>query len=183
MSEVYAIGPGESERRLELRDGRLFCVVRLQHLWGEFCRELILRSSVGGARTIEGTYLPRVSGVRQWKDVERIARETTGGRRDIPWHIPERSAQIVRKIAPKNANRIVTALSAVSPIDEIRAIRNYVVHPNRGTRVKYEAAARRAGVSDSDPDILLTTKVYPGNVALFEYWAAQIQTIALNASL
>lgn len=131
---------------------------------------------------MEGTYLPRVSGVRQWKDVERIARETTGGRRDIPWHIPERSAQIARKLAPKNANQIVTALSSVSPIDEIRAVRNYVVHPNRDSRAKYDAAARRLGVFDSDPDILLTSKVYPGNVALFEYWAAQIRMVALDAS-
>ena len=133
---------------------------------------------------MEGTYLPRVSGVRQWKDVEKIALETTGVRqpRDVPWHIPERSAQIAQKLAPKNAAQIVTALSSVSPIDEIRAVRNYVVHPNFDTRVKYDAAARRAGVFDSDPDILLTSKVQPGNVALFEYWAVQVRTVALDAS-
>ena len=131
---------------------------------------------------MEGTRLPRVSGVRQWKDVERVARETTGGRRDVPWHIPERSAQIALKLAPKNATRIATALSSVSPIDEIRAIRNYVVHPNRDTRVKYDAAARRAGLFEPDPDTLLTAKVYPENVTRFEYWANQIRIVALEAS-
>ena len=184
MSELYRIESGAVELHPERRDGRLFCVVRLQHLWGEFCRELITRSSIGGARTMEGTRLPRVSGVRQWKDVEKIARETTGRRLDVPWHIPEQSARIALKLAPKNATQIVTALSSVSPIDEIRAIRNYVVHPNLDTRVKYGAAARRAGAldPDPDPDILLTTKVYPGNVTRFEYWAAQIRIVALDAS-
>ena len=182
MSELYRIESGAVELHPERRDGRLFCVVRLQHLWGEFCRELIARSSIGGARTMEGTRLPRVSGVRQWKDVEEIARETTGGRRDVPWHIPEQSARIALKLAPKNATQIVTALSSVSPIDEIRAIRNYVVHPNRNTRVKYDAAARRAGALDPDPDILLTSKVYPENITRFEYWATQIQIVALEAS-
>ena len=131
---------------------------------------------------MEGTRLPRVSGVRQWKDAEKIARETTGRRLDVPWHIPEQSARIALKLAPKNATQIVTALSSVSPIDEIRAIRNYVVHPNLDTRVKYDAAARRAGALDPDPDILLTSKVYPGNVTRFEYRAAQIRIIALDAS-
>ena len=133
---------------------------------------------------MEGTYLPRVSGVRQWKDVERVARETTGRRGDVPWHIPEQSTRIALKLAPKNATQIATALSSVSPVDEIRAIRNYVVHPNRDTRVKYDAAARRAGAldPDPDPDILMTSKVYPGNVTRFEYWAAQIRIIALDAS-
>ena len=184
MYERYRIEPEVFDSHPERRDGRLFCVVRLQHLWGEFCRELIARSSIGGARTMEGTYLPRVSGVRQWKDVEEIARETTGARRDVPWHIPERSARIALKLAPKNATQIATALSSVSPIDEIRAIRNYVVHPNRDTRVKYDAAARRAGAldPDPDPDILLTSKVHPGNVTRFEYWAAQIRIVALEAS-
>ena len=131
---------------------------------------------------MEGARLPRVSGVRRWKDVEKIARETTGRRRDVPWHIQEQSARIALKLAPKNATQIVTALSSVSPIDEIRAIRNYVVHPNRNTRVKYDEAARRAGALDPEPDILLTSKVYPGNVTRFEYWAAQIRIIALDAS-
>ena len=184
MSERYRIESGAIELHPERRDGRLFCVVRLQHLWGEFCRELITRSSIGGARTVEGTRLPRVSGVRQWKDVEEIARETTGGRRDVPWHIPEQSTRIALKLAPKNATQIATALSSVLPVDEIRAIRNYVVHPNRDTRAKYDAAARRAGAldPDPDPDILLTSKVYPGNVTRFEYWATQIRIIALDAS-
>ena len=182
MYERYRIEPEVFDRHPERRDGRLFCVVRLQHLWGEFCRELITRSSIGGAHTMEGTCLPRVSGVRQWKDVEEIARETTGRRLDVPWHIPEQSARITRKLAPKNATQIVTALSSVSPIDEIRAIRNYVVHPNRNTRVKYDAAARRAGALDPDPDILMTSKVYPGNITRFEYWTTQIQIVALEAS-
>ena len=182
MTERYGVESGAFDRRLEQRDGRLFCVVRLQHLWGEFCHQLIARSSIGGAYTIEGTRLPRVSGIRRWKDVDRIAREVTGARRDIPWHIPQRSIRIAQEIAPTNANRIITALSSVSPIDEIRAIRNYLVHPNAGTRDRYDAAARRAGIFDADPDVLLTARISPGNVTMFEYWIIEIQAIALSAS-
>lgn len=165
------------------RDSQLYRVIRLQHLWGEFCRELVTRSSIGGVRTIGGTRLTGVRGVRVWKDVERVARESIGGRREIAWHVPERVVGIARKLSPANVSQITNSLSvAESPAPEIRIARNYLVHPNADTWIRYNRLSRELGVFDSDPEALLTANVPQRDVTRFEYWIIRLQTIALDAA-
>ena len=164
------------------RDSRLFSVIRLQHLWGEFCRELLVRSSIGGLSTIGGTYLPQVAGISHPDDVDRVAQQTLGTRGHIAWHVPRLADRVARSLSPANERQIRTALSSVSPIDDILRIRNYLVHPSADTRRRYSAVARRFGVFDSDPDVLLSANISPGNVTRFEYWVIQLQAVALNAS-
>ena len=163
------------------RDSRLFCVIRLQHLWGEFCRELLVRSSIGGATTIGGLYLPRASGIKRPSDVTRVARRTLK-QRHIAWHIPDNIARIANEIAPANENEIIIAVNSVSPVANILAIRNYLVHPNPRTRLAYSNAAIELGMPDSDPDTLLCARISPGGVTRFESWIIQLQAIALSAS-
>ena len=165
------------------RDSRLYCVIRLQHLWGEFCRELVTRSSIGGVSAIGGTRLPGVRGVRNWRDVERIASESLRGRREIAWHVPERVVGIARKLSPANESRITDSLAvAGSPAPEIRIVRNYLVHPNADTWIRYNRLSRELGVFDSDPDALLTANVPQRDVTRFEYWVIRLQAIALDAA-
>ena len=172
-------GPRSSYTEIH-KDFRFFCVIRLQHLWGEFCRELLVRSSIGGFYTIGGTQLPQVVGISHPRDVDRVAQQTLG-RYTIAWHVPQLAGRIARTLSPANVTQIVTALSSTSPIDDIRTIRNHIVHPNAGTRSRYSAVARRYGVFDSDPDAILSAKISPGNITRFEYWIIQLQAIALNA--
>ena len=165
------------------RDSRLYCVIRLQHLWGEFCRELVTRSSIGGVAAIGGTRLPGVRGVRSRRDVERIARESIGGRRKIAWHVPERVVGIARELSPANESQIADSLAvAGSPAPEIRIVRNYLVHPNADTWIRYDRLSRELGVFDSDPDALLTANVPQRDVTRFEYWVIRLQGIALDAA-
>ena len=149
-------------------------------LRGEFCRELLVRSSVGGFSTIGGTQLPQVVGISHPRDVDRVAQQTLG-RSTIAWHVPQLAGRVTRTLSPANETQIVTALSSTSPVDDIRTIRNYIVHPNAGTRSRYSAVARRYGVFDSDPDVLLSANISLGNITRFEYWIIQLQAVALNA--
>lgn len=172
----------DSERSAIHKVNRFYCVIRLQHLWGEFCRELVTRSSIGGVRAIGGARLPRVRNIRNWKDVERIARCASGGRREISWHDTERVVGITRRLSPANKSQITDSITvADSPIIEIRVTRNYLVHPNVDTWRKYSRTARRLGVFNPDPDALLTAFVFQTDATRFEYWIIRLQEIALDA--
>lgn len=183
LADAFVAGlRNDSERSAIHKANRFYCVIRLQHLWGEFCRELIMRSSIGGVRVIGGTKLTRVQGVRNWKDVERIARCASGGRREIAWHDTERVVGITRRLSPENKSQITDSITVSdSPATEIRATRNYLVHPNADTWRKYNGTARRLGVFNSDPDSLLTAFVFQTDATRFEYWIIRLQEIALDA--
>ena len=164
------------------RQNRMFCIVRLQYLWGEFCRELLLRSSIGKCYTIDGTYLPQVRGIRSPDDFEVEARRISRGQQYIAWHVPGRAADIVKGLSPANEMQITTALSSVSPSEDVRRIRNYIVHPNKGTRMEFSFVAQSLGIFDSDPDLLLRDRVSRSSVTRFEDWVIQLQIVALNAA-
>ena len=163
------------------RESRLFCVVRLQHLWGEFCRELLVRSAVGGAFTIDGTYLTRAQGINRAVDVVQEVRKVVR-RNIIAWHVPDVAVRATNSVAPANKTQILAGLSMNNPVDDIRAVRNYVVHPNVESRRRYNNVARKFGVFDTDPDALLRSSISRGNTTLFEDWVIQLQEIALVAS-
>lgn len=55
-------------------DGLLFLMVRLQHLWGEFCRELVVRLAIGGCVTRTGMYVSPVPEVKRVSDLPTIAK-------------------------------------------------------------------------------------------------------------
>ena len=52
--------------------GRGFLVNRLFHLWGEFCRILVIESALGGRRTLSGTILGRSPSVSRVSDIPAI---------------------------------------------------------------------------------------------------------------
>ena len=171
-----------SNRLLDIsRDSQLLCLVRLQHLWGEFWRELLYRSSLGGCHTTEGKYLHQVVSINNSRDFYAEISKLSSGRRYVAWHVPMIVANIVRGLSPDNGSQIVTALSSVSPAEDILSVRNYIVHPNKETRVKFSSVAQKFGIFDSDPAVLLSDKIFPSNVTRFEDWVIQLQIVALNA--
>ena len=164
------------------RESRLFCVVRLQHLWGEFCRELLVRSAVGGASTISGIYLPQVPGIKRAKDVDLMAAQIMNRRRFIEWYMPAYISKIAHMLKLVNQVQIIQGMNPDDTINDIRSVRNYIVHPTYESYQRYSNTAGKFGVFDPDPDILLSSSISPGNVTLFEDWVIQLQEITLNAS-
>ena len=159
--------------------GRLNLVVRLQVLWAEFCRELVERSALGGCRSLGGKVLPRAPGVSGLSDIRKIALAESG-RRPPPWHLTWFAVRVARRVGVQNLVEIRNGLSAVSAVDDLVAVRNYVVHPNEKTRVEYARVARRANCAGAAPQGLLAT-YQTGGATLFEAWVADLQTMALNA--
>ena len=61
------------------KDGRAYLVIWLQDLWGQFCRELVLRSAIGGCETRTGLRLKRVPGIKHVHDIPTVKKNTVVG--------------------------------------------------------------------------------------------------------
>jgi len=160
-------------------DGRALMIIRLQLLWAEFCRELVVRSALGGYRTIAGSLLSRGSAVSNPQAIQQAVNKERKGRPPT-WHSPTFVVAIARSLGIQNHGQIYMALSQVSPVDDLRAIRNYIVHPGEATRMAYEQVTWKLSALGADPVSLLAFRV-PGGATRFETWVADFKLMALNA--
>lgn len=161
-------------------EGQVRLLIRLQHLWAEFCRELITRSALGSCRTISGSLLTRVPRVNKVRDILGFAKkESKGG--FCPWHDPVFALGVANRLAVQNLSQMSLGLGAVSPANDLTAMRNYAVHPNKRTRTHYEQVTYKIGIPGAQPAELLATR-QTGGATLFETWVADLQLIALIAS-
>lgn len=162
------------------RDGRGFLVIKLQHLWGEFCRELVVRSAIGGCETRTGQTLPRVPGVKYVADIPRVTQKPLSGP-GTRWEDPGFAIDQARRLQVTNHNEIGLGLGSVSnSLDNLKCVRNFIVHPNRNTRGRYYHMTRTIGFSGIPPDHLLHQSL-PGGVTIFEDWVSSLTIAAWNA--
>jgi hypothetical protein len=161
-------------------DARSFLLIRLQMLWGHFCRELIIRSAFGGYYTISGVVLRKGTLVTDWRSIQAIVRRHSRNSH-FPWHIANFSIRIARDLGINNYRQVSMSLGGLSPMDNIINIRNYVVHPDVFTKTYYEITVRALGITvNIDPIRLMKSRV-TGGASLFEQWVADLQMIADNA--
>lgn len=161
------------------RSGQELSVIRLQHLWAEFCRNLIIRSALGNVRTMGLTMLPASPRVASLADVQRIVMRESNGRQP-PWHLADFTIRVAHQLVLANYQAINMSIGAISPIADLLKVRNYIVHPNQRTSMSYLLIANSFGVPSGDPVALLKT-VQPGGVTLFKDWVVQFQVIAAAA--
>ena len=163
------------------RDGRAHLVVRLQHLWGEFCKELIVRSAIGGCETRTGQALPRVSNVKRVSDIPKAIGTQLAGPR-AKWEEPSFTIGHASRLHVANYNAISIGLSSISlaNITNIKCLRNYLVHPNSFTGRQYAQMAGSLGFRGLMPDQLLS-QFLPGSVTMFEAWVSDLLSAAWDA--
>ncbi len=160
------------------RHGKRELVIRLQVAWGEFCRELVSRSALG-SRSVSGMLLTRPPGVSGEADVRAAAKAESGGIH-APWHKPKFATRVAKRLGVQNLTSIQSGLSAFSAVDNVLAVRNYIVHPSKGTKLAFAKVAHKFAPPGVEPDQLLGT-LQPGGATLFETWVADLQTMAKNA--
>ena len=161
-------------------DGLAYLMVRLQHLWGEYCRELVVRSAIGGCTTISGRV---VSGVPQVKKVAHISSLLGMDLTDpkTKWEQPRYAKRHARKLGVANYNEIDLGLSSVShTANRLRSVRNYLVHPNKNTAPRYLQLTRVYGLRGLPPEQLLR-HILPGGATVFETWIAELVSAAKTA--
>ena len=165
------------------RDGSLFLVVRLQHLWGEFCRELVVRSAIGGCVTRTGLYVPPAPEANHVRDLPDIARRFSRRSFTGPgslWEVPSIAIERARDLQVANYRQVSLGLSAVNVIGYLKPVRNFIVHPSASSVSGYDQAARSLGFPGLSPIRLLNQRL-PGGATIFEDWVSELETAAWNA--
>ena len=162
------------------RDSSAFLVVRLQHLWGEFCRELVVRSAMGGSATRTGLRLPPAPGVNHVRDLPTITRQFTRQPFSGPrsqWEIPRFAIDQARHLQVANFNQISLGLGSITTLDDLKCVRNFIVHPSESTALRYYQATRNLGFSGLPPIQLLNQRL-PGGATVFHTWVSDLETAA-----
>ena len=163
---------------IALKNSRLFLVNRMLHLWGEFCRQVVVASAIGGYKTYGGKTLNSAPNIKRSSDVLRVMQTTsiTGPR--INWHDPRWTLQKASAIQPDNLNEITLGIGA-APYDHFRRVRNFVIHSNAHTRAEFNTVALGFSLLGVSADELLTWRL-PGGGTVMESWVRDFQNAALN---
>ena len=161
-----------------LRHSRGFLVNRLSHLWGEFCRHVIVASALGGYRTVNGVLLgsaPQIGSVSDILTVMGVNSMTGPG---LNWGDPTWTARRVSRIRPANRNQITLGIGS-APFDEFRCVRNFVIHSNPHTRSQFDSIAATYSLVHALPEDLLLHRL-PGGATVMENWVKKFQMAALE---
>ena len=159
--------------------GKAYLVNRLQMLWGEYCRNLIILSARGNVLTIRGNLLAPGTGGGGLPRIKRIGKDFSSGPGtrwdDLKWAL-EKAGQLM----PVNLNQIGLGLGT-APSADLKVVRNFLIHPNQRTKSDYLKLARYLGYPDLEPNSLLAADWGDG-VDVIGSWVKQFQDSALEAA-
>ena len=158
---------------------RGFLVNRLFHLWGEFVRGLVVASALGGCIRLNGVIVGSAPNISHQSDIPQIIKEKSVAGPGLRWEDPNWTAGKVRRLQLSNAQQILLGIGA-APYDDLRRVRNFVVHPNPHTRLEFEAVAFRYSLFGVDSVDLLLHRL-PGGGTVLEGWILDLQSAALEA--
>lgn len=146
----------------------MFSVIRLQMLWGQFCKRVIIESALGSMSTSSGrTLSPRI-------------KTTKGISLEIRWHIPREALKQARKWQIENYNQIGLGLTS-APMDGINAFRNYLVHPGENSKERLLNAFPILRVTPEHGPYNLLLYTTSGGLSCFEDWVDRLMIAALEA--
>jgi hypothetical protein len=167
-----------------------YCVIHLQDCWNRFVRDLVMRSSLGGAVRASGARLPPGPRGHLWErdafDYLRLNWGRTMQKQlwEPDWHETSHASRAIDVLRPPNGNDLKTAFGAsANPITEVRPVRNFVAHRGRRTAASIEPVARHyAGPDWRQPrDILNVVIPGSGGVVVFEEWCRRFRAVAAAA--
>ena len=157
---------------------RGFLVNRLFHLWGEFCLHVIIASTLGGYRTLDGQHLSRGTHIASTADVLRAIKEQRLSGPGLRWGDPAWTANKLNQLGPANQSKISLGIGS-APYEDFRRVRNFVIHSNAHTRSQFDAVALKyLLVTISVNDLLFHG--LPGGATVMEGWVRDFQDAALD---
>lgn len=95
------------------------------------------------------------------------------------WDDPRFALQQASTLQIANYNQVSIGLSSAQTQD-MKFVRNFIVHPNEYTRLRYEQVARSLGSQGFSYDHLLSQRI-AGGATIFESWVHQLLGAAWNA--
>jgi len=157
------------------------CVIRLHDAWARFCRELIIISSYARPYSANGQRIPRVSGLRSYRQALRAIEECPRRHRrryEPRWAYARESIQIATCVGISNLSNVSAGIGLTpSPLEELRQVRNFFAHRNARTAQMVRDVAVQEGLPTRPLD-LVNYLQSPSGVTRFESWVIQLQLMA-----
>ncbi len=129
ISTVAAIGVMEHLTNPMLFEAYLaHAIIALHDAWAFRCRAIVLRSALGGARTVSGRVLPRVHArPLEWLR-NHWGRKAMSANWEPDWFIPATAIRAASILGVGNVNQITIGLGTLTSAEEVRITRNVVAH-------------------------------------------------------
>ena len=166
--------------------GEAILAAWLQTKWSDFTRDLVIASALGTRRR-RGNSVQAVAGVKSQADAERVVKAATTralkkyGAISPVWHAPWFVIEVSNFIGLRNLPKLQAALGPTVTPEQITDFRNYLVHPGKRTRYKYESLQAKLGMLRIEPEQLLHQQQRPG-VPVFTSWVRELQRIANDST-
>ena len=179
QSPCMTVGRTPATRLIAYSRG--FLVNRLFHLWGEFCRSLVVASALGGYLTLGGHVVASAPNIRRRSDIPGAIRERAIVGPGTRWEDPRWTSTRVDRLQLANQQQVKLGIAS-APYDDLRRVRHFVIHANRHTRANFDVIARRYALFGVAPHDLLLHRL-PGGGTVLEGWVRDFQDAAFNATL
>ena len=160
---------------------RRYLVNRLFHLWGEFCRSIVVASAIGGYSTLSGQIVTKAPTIQHRSDIPQAIRSNRIVGPGLRWEDPQWTSVRVDRLQLANAQQVKLGIGA-APFNQFRPVRHFVIHANSHTRAEFEAIANSYLLFDVEPNDLLLHRLSGGGTVL-ERWIREFQVSAYNAVL
>ena len=160
--------------------GAAFLVNRLQMLWGEYCRNLVILSARGNALTVAGKLISPAPDLAGFPQIKAVLGNSFGSGPNTHWDDRDWAIGRANLLKPVNGNQINIGLGT-APIKDLKVVRNFLIHPNQRTKRAYLELARRLGYPGLEPNSLLATDWGDG-IDVIGSWVKQFQDSALEAA-
>ena len=151
-------------------------IIALHDAWAFRCRSIVLRSAIGGARTLSGRVLPRTHA----RPLEWL--RNNWGRRPMPrnwepdWYIPATAIRAASILGVANLNEITTGLGTSNAADEVRITRNVVAHSLPATWNRLRALEQNLGHSGGEaPADFVTLRYRRLGARHIDKWIAELR--------
>lgn len=161
--------------------------IQLQDQWSCYCRDVIINSWQGGVQTLGGAKIPRRLGDASEQAALNALRATfTGAARkskhwEPKWFDPNQAIDAAKRLGLPNLVSLSGGIGLTpSPLDELRAVRNYFVHRGRESadRLSLHLSAHPTETSAH----LFVSQLTLAGVPAFVRWTAELDTMAWAAA-
>ena len=157
--------------------------IQLQDQWSSFCRDVVLMSWRGNVSTLAGRTLLARRGSSSESAALSALRSTFTGRLKKPrnwepkWFDPAETIDAARRLGVPNFAEIAAGVGITpSPLDELRAVRNYFAH--RGSLSSSRLAPFLKVPVNSAMAHRHLTSLTLGGATTFERWATELDAMA-----
>ena len=154
-------------------------VISLHDSWCRFCREVVIMSAGCRPFTTAGARLPLATGIYKRADVIPMYLSTFKKKRYEPrWGNSVECVDAAQRLNISNFSTFSASIGASnSTAEEIRVVRNYYAHRNKGTASKIRDLGTYSGTVNLAVQYTAGQVVTPGIVRM-ESWVNNLRIIA-----